>query len=524
MATERMMPHFSMGLNTYKVHKSLFETNRQKLLKSLRKILPEEQVVGSIVYLKGGTEQSRNDTDHEPIFRQESYFHYLFGVREPDYAGAIHIDSGLTILFIPRLPEDYATFMGHILTVEEVRQIYCVDEVMYIDEAENHLGNFVSNETPSQVFLMNGFNSDSGREYLPPQFDSLQLGFNSDTSTLFGNLAECRVKKSKQELNLIRHCTEVTSLAHVFTMVRTKPGMMEYQSESLFKHFTYYNFGARNVGYTTICGCGPDGAVLHYGHAGAPNDRLIQDGDMCLFDMGAEYFCYGSDVTCSFPANGTFTEKQKIIYEGVLNAQRIVIEMIEPGVSWVDCHKAAEGEILKALVKLGIVIDDPMDIKALTDMRLGAVFMPHGLGHLIGIDTHDVGGYLPGHPKRSRAPGLCKLRTARILEENMTITVEPGCYFIDHLIDEAINAEYSPFSAFLNADVLNQFRGFGGIRLEDVIAITADGCENYTICPRTIQEIESVKAGEKWPPLRDTAPELRRTRLTDPTPLSSGFE
>ena len=123
--------------------------------------------------------------------------------------------------------------------------------------------------------------------------------------------------------------------------------------------------------------------------------------------------------------------------------------------------------------------------------------MPHGLSHLIRIDTHDVGGYLTGHPKRSRAPGLCKLRTARTLEENMTITVEPGCYFIDHLIDEAIHAEYSPFSAFLNADVLNQFRGFGGIRLEDVIAITADGCENYTICPRTIQEIEYIKAGGK---------------------------
>jgi Xaa-Pro dipeptidase len=90
-----------------------------------------------------------------------------------------------------------------------------------------------------------------------------------------------------------------------------------------------------------------------------------------------------------------------------LNAQRVVIEMVEPGVSWVDCHKAAEGEILKALVKLGIVIDYPMDIEALTDMRMGAVFMPHGLGHLIGIDTHDVGGYLRGHPKRSRAPGLC---------------------------------------------------------------------------------------------------------------------
>ena len=90
--------------------------------------------------------------------------------------------------------------------------------------------------------------------------------------------------------------------------------------------------------------------MLHYGHAGAPNDRQIQDGDMCLMDLGAEYFCYASDVTCSYPSNGKFTEEQRVIYEGVLNAQRRVIGMLKPGVSWVDCHKAAEAEIIKALI------------------------------------------------------------------------------------------------------------------------------------------------------------------------------
>ena len=230
---------------------------------------------------------------------------------------------------------------------------------------------------------------------------------------------------------------------------------------------------------------------------------------------------YGSDVTCSFPANGTFTKQQKQVFEGVLNAQKAVYKMLQPGVSWVDCHKAAEAAILEALVEIGIVVlPNDKSIKELVEIRLGAVFMPHGLGHFVGIDTHDVGGYLPGHPERSNLPGLKSLRTARNMLEGMTVTVEPGCYFIDHLLDEALK-ETLPFKQYLNEELLQEFRGFGGVRLEDVVAVTKDGCVNYTLCPRTISEIEHVMANGKWPPLKDEAPELLRVRLTDPTPLPS---
>ena len=168
--------------------------------------------------------------------------------------------------------------------------------------------------------------------------------------------------------------------------------------------------------------------ITVFEYPGAPNNRQLQDGDICLFDMGAEYFCYGSDVTCSFPisSNKKFTPKQRSVYEGVLNAQRVVIGMLKPGVSWVDCHKAAEGEVLKALIGLHIVLPGECSVEELVEMRLGAVFMPHGLGHFIGIDTHDVGGYLPGHQERIKQPGLRSLRTARELKADMTLTVEPG--------------------------------------------------------------------------------------------------
>merc|ERR1712008_201724 len=132
----------------------------------------------------------------------------------------------------------------------------------------------------------------------------------------------------------------------------------------------------------------------------------------------------------------------------------------------------------------------------------------------IGIDTHDVGGYLPGNPDRSSQSGLRSLRTARTVKKDMTLTIEPGCYFIDHLIDEAL-AEGSKLQPFLNKDVINKYyRGFGGVRLEDVVVITEDTCENYTLCPRTVDEVEAVMAGGKWPPLIDTDVSLKRKRLT----------
>jgi Xaa-Pro dipeptidase len=170
------------------------------------------------------------------------------------------------------------------------------------------------------------------------------------------------------------------------------------------------------------------------------------------------------------------------------------------------------------LTKTGIVKPGDKSYEELVEMRLGAVFMPCGLGHFIGNDFHDVGGYLPGHPERINLPGLRKLRTARILKEGMTLTVEPGCYFIDHLLDEAL-AEGSPLKPYIDKAVVNTYRGFGGVRLEDVLVITSSGCENFTLCPRTINEVEHVMAGGKWPPLKDEMPELRRKRLTDPNPL-----
>jgi Xaa-Pro dipeptidase len=261
--------------------------------------------------------------------------------------------------------------------------------------------------------------------------------------------------------------------------------------------------------------------ILHYGHAGRPNNRLLTSTDMSLLDMGAEYHCYASDITCSYPVKGSFSQDQLSIYEAVLAAQVSVMKELKPGVSWLDMHRVAEREILKGLIGCGVLTtgsesqsEEDIDnvIEEMLEADMGAVFMPHGLGHLIGLDTHDVGGYAEGTPPRSTRPGLKKCRTARIMEERMVITNEPGCYFIDPLLDMALRNDKQ--KKYFNVERLNDFRGFGGIRLEDNVWITADGCENLTMCPRSPQEVLDVMNGMPWPPEKDTLPGMKRKFVT----------
>lgn len=379
-----VVPFLSMGKETFKVSlQHVFAANRIKLMEQL--LLADgsqENANTALVYLVGGTAETRYDSDHEPLFRQESYFAWLVGVKEPDCALCLNLRDQTTTLFVPNLPPQYATIMGRIRTLEEWKELYQVDNAEYIETAEEYMLSL----NPSKLLLMHGKNSDSGLFYEPPKMQHSQLQSLVDTTSLFPIFAECRVIKSLAELQLLQHITEITSNAHAYVMRHCKPEMMEYQLESLFRHYCYYNFGCRLVGYTSICGCGPNAAILHYGHAGEPNARQLRNGDVCLMDMGAEYVFYGSGVTCSYPANGQFTEKQQFIYNAVLEAQRAVYRMMCPGVSYVDCHKAAEKAILAALQEIGmVVIHDDKTLDELVEMRLGAVFMPHGLGHFIGI-------------------------------------------------------------------------------------------------------------------------------------------
>ncbi|OQR76777.1 xaa-Pro dipeptidase-like [Tropilaelaps mercedesae] len=471
---------FHRGLTTFRVQMTLFMKNRQRLSERL---LAKCGVVKtkSFVLLKGGQTSRQYCTDREKLFRQESFFHWTFGVEEPDCLGVMEVSSGRSTIFVPRLPSEYAVWSGRVLNTDDFKLKYATDEVRYVDE----IAGFFKEKETQMIYLLEGENSDSGLRTEPASFKGIEA-FTTDLSFLYNEICELRVIKTAEEIEVIRYANKVSSDAHKKVMRATRPGMKEYQLESLFLHHCYSEGGARHVCYTCIGASGENCAILHYGHASAPNSRTLQSGDMCLFDMGCEYNCYCSDITCSFPVGGKFSDEQRLVYQAVYNANQAVMKAAKPGVSWMDMHLLAERTILSHLLAGGLLRGD---VDAMMSARLGAVFMPHGLGHFLGCDVHDVGGYLDTCPKRSDKKGLKYLRTARILEENMVLTIEPGCYFIDCLLDQAF--EDFSLSQFLVADRVKEFRGIGGVRIEDDVVITSTGCENLTTVPRTIEEIEN---------------------------------
>ncbi|XP_048509975.1 xaa-Pro dipeptidase isoform X2 [Athalia rosae] len=393
-ATGPMESHFVRGEHTLRVPMSLFRENRERLVARLR-ANPNVPNKGAFVVLQGGSEIPFNDTDICWPFRQESYFQWCFAVEEPNCFGCLDVTSGVSILFFPRLPQEYAVWEGYIHSTDDFRKRYAVDEVYYTDE----IAEVLAKRGATLLLTLQGLNTDSGLIAREAIFEKIEQ-FNVNNVLLHPEIAEC------------------------------------------------------------------------------------------LFDMGGNYCGYAADITCSFPANGKFTKDQKMIYDAVLEARTAVLNAAKPGVSWSDMHILANKVLLSNLVKGGLLVGD---IDEMMSAGLGEIFQPHGLGHFLGLDVHDVGGYLPGHPERPSQPGLRKLRTARTLRAGMVLTIEPGCYFIDCKLDEALANKDQ--AKFIMQEELQRFRGWGGVRIEDDVLITDTGVENMTKVPRTTEEIEAWMAG-----------------------------
>ncbi|KAG7242585.1 hypothetical protein INR49_020298, partial [Caranx melampygus] len=448
-------PVFWLGNDTLRVSAALFAENRQRLCRGLK--AKEGVVPKSVVVLQGGEQKQRYCTDTDLLFRQESFFHWAFGVTEPDCYGAIDVDIGKSILFVPKLPESYATWMGE-------KILFTLQTSKIVD--------VLSSLKPAVLLTLRGQNTDSGSICREASFEGIS-GFQVNNTLLHPVIVECRLLKTDMELEVLRYTNRISSEAHKMVMKNVKPGQKEYEMESLFQHYCYTKGGMRHTSYTCICGT--------------------------LFDMGGEYYCYSSDITCSFPANGKFTPDQRAIYEAVLKSSRAVMAALKPGVKWTDMHRLADRVHLEELVKIGILngnVEDMMKV------HMGSVFMPHGLGHLlVSMCTmweatlrcviNNRGAFSEG-TERINEPGLANLLMGRLVQERMVLTVEPGIYFINHLLDQALAT--SDQSCFINNQVLARFRGFGGVRIEENIAVTANGIELLTCVPRTVEEIEAFMA------------------------------
>ena len=207
----------------------------------------------------------------------------------------------------------------------------------------------------------------------------------------------------------------------------------------------------------------------------------MEDGDIYLTDMGIRFCGYCSDISATFPVNGKFTEQQKKIYNIVLEANKKVIAEMKPGITKVaELDVLAKKVILGGLQKIGIIKEE-FSVDEMFDAGLARTFMPHSVGHLLGIDVHDVGNK------------SITYKSNNILENGMFITVEPGIYFVDMLMDEAESS--LALSKYLNVEELEKYRGFGGVRIEDDVMVGEDSVESYQIdLPRTVEDVEKYMA------------------------------
>ena len=471
---------------------SFFEKNRKKYISKLKQYISDLQPDG-IIFLKGGEELFKYDNDDDyHYFIQESNFYYLTGVREPGYYAAIIIDEDdpKLSLFVPT-PDERTKIFLHVETLEDIEKKYNCSayELVKMQDEINKLN-------PSKIYVLNGVNSDSDKKVLSaadflftPPYSSLNERIDNNI-LIYECLADSRVCKSEEEIELLKYINEKTVEAHKITMKNIKNCKIERDVENTFFRSIRFSLYSRNHPYEHICGCGPNASTLHY----LDNDCELEQGKLILMDMGGKCAGYVSDVTSTVPINGKFSEKQKDIYNIVLDANLAVRNNAKIGVSWLELHKLAERKILEGLKNLGMLKGDVDDM---LNKRVCYYFMPHGLGHLMGIDVHDAGGYLSFTPERSKEKGLNCLRTARILEKNMVLSDEPGIYFIRFLLEQGYNDE--TVKDFFDKDKIeNYIDEVGGVRIEDDILINEDGCELLTVgLPRTVEEIEEWMKDEK---------------------------
>jgi Xaa-Pro dipeptidase len=463
------------------VHYKLHKDNRAKLLQRFK--TPDVPANG-LILLKGGEDKSIADTDIEYAFEQDSWFTWMFGVAEPGFWGTLDM-AGKATLYIPRMDPQWQAWMGKIKPPEFFLSRYEVDQIKFADQ----LAAEILAADPDVLYVLCGVNTDSGLVATEAKFEGIEK-VRVDRGKLFREMVECRVVKSKEEVETMRYAAETSAKAHMACMRVCRPGMFEYQLEATFLHHIYFHGGCRYTPYGNICGSGPNSAVLHYGHAGAPNDRKMLDGDLVLLDMGAEYHGYDGDLTVTFPVNGKFTQDQRDVYETVLAMQRAVEASMKPGVLWPDMHRLSYRVMCEELKKRGFLTGD---VDAMLEAHIPALFMPHGLGHFIGLDTHDVGGY-PRGTSRPKEPGICRLRSGRVLAPGMVITVEPGVYFNSFLLEPALADPKT--KGFFVAEKVCRFMNFGGVRLEDDVAVTETGADVLNHIPKSCAEVERWMAGQ----------------------------
>jgi len=425
-----------------------------------RSYLTEQMGPNSIAILPSSIVKSRNrDVDFQ--FRQDSDFFYLTGFNEPEAVLVIipGREHGESVLFCRERDPAKEMWDGFIAGPEQVIKLKGVDDAFPIGDIDEILPGMI--EGTDKVYYSMGLDSQFDTkvmEWINVIRSKVRSGAHppGEFVALEHALHELRLFKSVAEINCMEKAAEISAQAHIKAMEICASGMFEYHLESEITHH-FMNQGARFVAYPSIVGGGDNSCILHY----IENNSKLKSGDLVLIDAGCELDCYASDITRTFPINGTFSQEQRAIYQVVLDAQLAAISEVKPGNHWNHPHEAAVKVITKGLVDLGL-LDGPVE-DAIKDERYKKFYM-HRTGHWLGLDVHDVGEYKVEGEWRALEPG-------------MVLTVEPGIYI-------------SPTCK----DVDKKWRGIG-VRIEDDVVVTKKSNKVLSAsAPKTITEIEALMA------------------------------
>lgn len=425
---------------------------RPQLKEFMRRMAPK-----SVAIIPGAHDTRRsNDTHYR--FRQDSDFFYLTGFEEPDSIAIIRteVDPKYTLFVRPRDPER-EIWDGRRAGVEGAKSDFGAGESFRIEEFDGKLFEYldgadvlyyrlgVDRDLDDRILKEIGRMRSLNRKPIHPPQTII------DPATI---IHELRVLKSPDELEIMQAAADIAAEAHVEAMKAVRPGMQEFQIEALIEQ-VFRRHGAAGPAYTSIIGGGPNATVLHY----INNDGELRDGELLLIDAGAEYKGYASDITRTFPINGRYTQPQREIYDLVLKAQMSCVEMVRPGTTHDQLKQHSIEVLTEGMVELGLLKGKPQDL--IKEKKYEKFYM-HGLGHMLGIDVHDVGRYYFGQESRALEPGV-------------VMTVEPGIYIAPG-----------------TKDVPEKYLGIG-VRIEDDVLCTNNGPKVLTTkVPKHAEEIEAL--------------------------------
>ena len=452
-----------------------------------RKKLKGELKTGIGLFM-GNVDASFNYPANVYHFRQDSHFLYFFGLQNPGFAGVIDFETGEEIIFGNDFDIDDIIWMGVQPKVTDLAASVGIADSKPYGELAGYLTD--AKTKGRTVHYLPTYRGETVIEL------SNLLGIsNSDVKSgaseeLIKAVVKLKEIKEDVEIAQIEKAVDIAYEMHTTSMrMAATPGRVEQEIAGTIEGISLALGGP--VSFPIILS--QDGQTLHNHH----HDKVLEVGRMMVTDAGAEtQEVYSSDITRTVPVGGKFNERQAEIYQIVLDANLAAIDAIKPGIKFREVHFIAAKVIIEGLIKAGIMkgnADEALKAEAHT------LFMPHGLGHMMGMDVHDMEGLgenyvgYDDNTKRAETFGTAYLRLGKELKTGFVLTVEPGIYFIPDLIDKF--RKEGKFADFVNYDKVETYKDFGGIRIEDDVLVTEDGFRVLgKPIPKTIEEVEAVMA------------------------------